>query len=141
MPTVVRRLGRSVVVALALVAIPFASVAAHECVIVNRSATGDAQAAANSKVWVQLTLHDLYSHTAEFGLPALTPAQVEYAAALAESWGVPSSFVWRADKTIAGDAAGFLANGKGTDGRGVDHAFEVYGEQLIGALFAALANA
>lgn len=135
-----RVLARSLVLALAVVAIPFASVSAHECIVSNRSATGDA-GATNSARWVQVTLTDLYSHAHEHGFPALTEAQVAYAVALAESQGVPSSFVWRSDKTIAGDAAGFLRNGREADGRGLDHAFAIYGERLIGALFAALANA
>jgi hypothetical protein len=44
-------------------------------------------------------------------------------------------------KTIAGEAPGFEATGRGTDGKGVDHFFEVYGERILGALFAALENA
>ena len=31
--------------------------------------------------------------------------------------------------------------GHGTDGKGIDHFFEVYGDRIIGALFAALDNA
>lgn len=38
-------------------------------------------------------------------------------------------------------ASGWQKNGHSTDGKGIDHFIDVYGEQLIGALFAALANA
>jgi hypothetical protein len=39
------------------------------------------------------------------------------------------------------NAAGWQKNGHSTDGKGIDHFFDVYGETLIGALFAALQNA
>jgi hypothetical protein len=134
-----RVLARSLVLALALGAIPLASVAAHECIVVNRSDTGNAKAAANSDRWVQLNLTYLYERTASFGFPALTPDQVTYATELAVSQGVPYSFTWRTDKTIP-MGEGF-SHELATDGKGIDHFFEVYGERIIGALFAALANA
>jgi hypothetical protein len=135
-----RVLARSLVLALALGAVPLATVAAHECVIANRSETGNANATHSAR-WITVTLTEIYEHTEEFGLPDLTPDQVTYAVALAQSWGIPDSFTFRSDKTIAGDAAGYLAGDHATDGRGLDHFFTTYGEQLLGALFAALANA
>ena len=91
--------------------------------------------------WFTLTLEQLYSDTEDFGFPDLTAAQVEYAANLSLDSGVPASFTFRADKTLLEDAAGWQKNGHSTDGKGIDHFFDVYGETLIGALFAALANA
>ena len=135
-----RVLIRSVAFAVALAAIPLASVAAHECIVVNRSDTGNEHASGSGR-WFTLTLTQLFSETEDFGLPDLTNAQVEYAANLSLELGVPESFTFRTDKTIAGDAPGFEATDRGTDGKGVDHFFEVYGETLIGALFAALQNA
>ena len=135
-----RVLVRSLVLALALAAIPLASVAAHECIVANRSDTGD-EHATNSSRWIKVTLEDLFSESEEHGLPDLTAAQVDYAVAASLDAGVPASFTFRSDKTIAGDAAGFAKNGHGTDGAGVDHFFESYGDTLIGALFAALQNA
>lgn len=135
-----RVLVRSLALALTLAAIPLASVAAHECIVVNRSDTGD-EHATNSSRWIKVTLEDLFSETENFGLPDLTEAQVDYAVAASLDAGVPASFTFRSDKTIAGEAPGFEATGKDTDGKGVDHFFEVYGETLIGALFAALQNA
>ena len=135
-----RVLVRSLALALALAAIPLASVAAHECIVVNRSDTGNEHASGSGR-WFTLTLDQLFSETEDFGLPDLTAAQVDYAVAASLDAGVPGSFTFRSDKTIAGEAPGFEATGKDTDGKGVDHFFEVYGDTLIGALFAALQNA
>ena len=134
-----RTLVRSVVLALAIGVIPFASVAAHECIVVNRSATGN-QHASGSGQWITVTLAQLYEETEDFGFPDLTPAQVAYAANLAAASGVPGSATFRSDTLLPpSDRWGEL--GHGTDGKGIDHFFEVYGERIIGALFAALQNA
>jgi hypothetical protein len=135
---------RTVVSSLALAAVmglvPLASVAAHDCFVVNRSANGDAHAA-GSQAWTSFTLVDLYEETEQFGFPDLTPAQIDYAVALATSLGVPASVTTRADKTLLESASGWQKGDHATDGKGVDHFFDVYGERLIGALFAALQNA
>jgi hypothetical protein len=135
-----RVLVRSLALAMALAAIPLASVAAHECIVVNRSDTGNEHASGSGR-WFTLTLAQLFSETENFGLPDLTDAQVEYAVDLSLESGVPAAFTFRTDKTIAGEAPGFEATGRGTDGKGIDHFFDVYGETLVGAIFAALANA
>jgi hypothetical protein len=134
------RVLRSIALALAISIIPLASVAAHECFVVNRSDTGNQHATA-SGIWVRLTLHQLYETTEEVGLPDLTPAQVDYATNLALAWGVPDSFTFRSDKTLLENAGGWQKNGHSSDGKGIDHFVDVYGDQLFGALFAALANA
>jgi hypothetical protein len=108
--------------------------------VVNRSDTGNQHATASGR-WVTLTLHDLYETTEEVGLPDLTPAQVDYATALASSWGVPDRFTIRSDKTLLEHASGWQKNGHSSDGKGIDHFVDVYGDQLFGALAAALANA
>ena len=135
---------RTVVSSLALAAViglvPLASVAAHDCFVVNRSANGDAHAA-GSQAWTSFTLTDLYQETEQFGFPDLTPAQVDYAVALATSLGVPASVTTRADKTLLESASGWQKGDHATDGKGVDHFFDVYGDRIIGALFAALQNA
>ena len=131
---------RSAALALAILVVPLASVAAHECIVVNRSDTGNAHAS-GSQVWVTLTLHDLYDRSEEVGLPDLTPAQVEYATALASSLGVPGSFTFRSDKTLLENASGWQKGDHASDGKGIDHFVDVYGDQVIGALFAALQNA
>ena len=135
---------RTVVSSLALAAViglvPLASVAAHDCFVVNRSANGDAHAA-GSQAWTSFTLTDLYQETEQFGFPDLTPAQVDYAVALASSLGVPESVTTRADKTLLESASGWQKGDHATDGKGVDHFFDVYGDRIIGVLFAALQNA
>jgi hypothetical protein len=55
------------------------------------------------------------------------------------SQGVPYTFTWRSDKLIP--AGQGFSHELATNGKGIDHFFEVYGERMIGALFAALANA
>lgn len=135
-----RVLVRSLALALAIGLVPAATVAARECIVVDRSDAGNQHATA-SGVWMTVTLHELYGRTEQFGLPDLAAAQVEYAVALAQSWGVPDGFTFRSDRTLAEDASGWQKNGHATDGKGIDHFFDVYGERLIGALFSALANA
>ena len=114
--------------------------AAHECVVVNRSATGNEHATGSGR-WMTITLTDLYEETEFFGFPDLTPAQVEYAVAAASAAGIPPSFTFRSDKTLLEEASGWAKGDHATDGKGIDHFFDVYGEQLIGILFEALANA
>jgi hypothetical protein len=135
-----RTVVRSLVLALALGTVPLATVAAHECVVVNRSAMGNLHAVV-SGVWMTVTLHDIYEETERFGLPDLTEAQVAYAVDLASASGVPDSFTFRSDKTLLEDASGWQKGDHATDGKGIDHFFDVYGDRIIGALFAALANA
>jgi len=131
---------RSAALALAIAVVPVASVAAHECVVVNRSASGNEHATESGR-WVTVTLAMIYDETEDFGFPDLTPAQVDYAVGLASSWGVPESFTFRSDKTLMESASGWQKGDHATDGKGIDHFFDVYGERIVGALFEALANA
>ena len=94
-----RVLVRSLALALAIGVVPLASVAAHECIVVNRSATGN-QHASGSGQWITVTLTQIYEETENFGFPDLTPAQVAYAANLAASTGVPGSFTFRSDTLL-----------------------------------------
>ena len=135
-----RVLVRSLVVALVIGLVPVATAAAHECIVVNRSDTGN-QHATESGRWITVTLQQLYEETEHFGLPDLTPAQVTYAVDLASSLGVPDSFTFRSDKTLLEEASGWQKNGHSSDGKGIDHFIDAYGGPLFGALDAALANA
>ena len=83
----------------------------------------------------------IYEETEDFGFPDLTPAQVDYASRSPARGACPSSFTFRADKTLLEAASGWQKGDHATDGKGIDHFFDVYGERLIGALFAALQNA
>jgi hypothetical protein len=135
-----RVLVRSLVLALALGAIPLSTVAAHECIVANRSDTGN-EHAGGSKAWVTVSLTDIFESTEQFGLPDLTSAQVAHAVGLAGSTGVPDSFTIRGDKLIGGTGEGWTRHGQATDDKGIDHFFEIYGDRLLGALFAALGEA
>ena len=135
-----RVLVRSLIVALVIGLVPVATAAAHECIVVNRSDTGN-QHATESGRWITVTLQQIYEETEHFGLPDLTPAQVTYAVDLASSWGVPDSFTFRSDKTLLEEASGWQKNGHSSDGKGIDHFIDAYGGPLFGALDAALDNA
>jgi hypothetical protein len=135
-----RVIARSAALALAITIVPLASAAAHDCIVVNRSDTGNEHASGSGR-WVTVTLTQLYGETEDFGFPDLTPAQVDYAVGLAGSLGVPDSFTFRSDKTLLEDASGWAKGDHATDGKGIDHFFDVYGERIIGALFAAVQNA
>lgn len=135
-----RALARSSLFALLLLVLTASSAFAFECIVVNRSASGNLHAT-NSGKWMTVTLEQVYAETENFGLPDLTDAQVAYATALAESWGVPSSFTFRSDKVLLENAPGWQKNGHSTDGKGIDHFVDVYGQAIVGALFEALANA
>jgi len=134
-----RVLVRSIALALAIGVVPLASAAAHECIVVNRSATGNEHASGSGQ-WITVTLAQIYGETENFGFPDLAPAQVAYATNLAASWGVPGSFTFRSD-TLLPPSDAWDALGHATDGKGIDHFFDVYGERIVGALFAALQNA
>ncbi len=105
---------------------------AHECFIAKRSSTGTA-AATNSANWEQLTLADLFSHLPPF-LPTLSPEQVQEAVALAEAQGIPSSMALFGKQTIPVSQDAWSP--KSGDGKGVDHFFSAYGDQLMGIVMA-----
>ena len=116
-------------------AIMASTVSAHECFVVNRSAQGNA-GASHSGEWFTLTLGQLFSETENFGLPDLTGSQVDWAVAR-RSRPAPASFTIRTDKTIGEDAAAFTKNGHASDGKGIDHFIDVYGNTIIGIVFEA----
>jgi hypothetical protein len=98
---------------------------AHECYISDRSARGDLQAGLNSKVWGLITVQDI----AGFAPPGTDQT------CFVDYWlanGGPASFTVRTDKTIGVDSQ----NPNLADGKGLEHAEDVYGE-----LFGAAVNA
>ena len=105
---------------------------AHECFVAKRSAAGTA-GATHSANWQELTLVDLFSHLPPF-LPQLSPAQVEQAVGMAEAQGIPSSVAVFGKQTIPVSQDGWSP--KSSDGKGVDHFFSAYGDQLIGIVMA-----
>ncbi|HSK51287.1 MAG TPA: hypothetical protein VLA44_00920 [Clostridia bacterium] len=135
-----RVLTRSLILGAALASVPVASVAAHECIVANRSEGGNA-GASNSNVWITVSLRDIFETAEDHGFPDLTAAQVTFAIDLASASGVPDAFTFRADTLLGGNGVGWEGRDKATDGKGIDHFFAIYGDRLIGALFAALENA
>jgi hypothetical protein len=129
-----RRLVASLVLGASVLAVAAPVVSAHECYVVNRSAKGEA-GADHSARWDRLPLGAIFGfiHEVVAGDP-LTPTQIEWAVAEGVSQGLPADgWLTRTDRTIS--------NGQRTaDGKGVDHLAEVYGEQIVGIYFEALAH-
>jgi hypothetical protein len=120
----VRRIGIVVAGLAATVALFGSAASAHECFITSRSDTGDA-AATNSSRWIVLTAADIAS---------FTPPGTDQACFI-EYWtsnGGPASLTVRSDKTIGeGSSNPNLANGKG-----LEHAEDVFGELFFAAVTA-----
>jgi hypothetical protein len=113
-------------------------VAAHECIISNRSAQGEA-GSDHSGNWERLSLGDIFGFIhGVVGGPALTPDQIDEAVDLAVAQGLPrDGWMTRGDKTI-GDPA---KNGNLANGKGLDHLSILYGEQIVGIYFTVLGDA
>jgi hypothetical protein len=124
------------VVAVAAIAAPTAALA-HECYNANRSEQGNA-GASNSQRWLTIETAEFFASAHEF-LPVaqLSPAQIAQASAMAEAQGIPSTFtIFIGAKTIGEAAAAYEKNGKSADGKGIDHLFDAYGNQLVAIVFA-----
>jgi hypothetical protein len=121
--------GLAVVVALA------GPAAAHECYVANRSAQGDAAVAAHSAAWSEVSLDTIL--TVFIGVPSSVAACVE---ANAATFGIPTSFVFGdkqavgQENVIAENNPNFAAKGLASDGKGIDHAEDVYGEAIGAAI-------
>lgn len=131
------RFVRSSVLALALLAVTATATFAHECFVANRSSTGTQQAGTNSSTWAYLTLEGLATEAGPIFLGyELTPEQIDVFVEVAVEAGVPAEVAINQRKML-GHSSGFLKNGKGTDGHGVEHFFTKYESALMGALEAA----
>lgn len=108
---------------------------AHECYNASRSAQGDAAAGAHSAAWEVVTLNTIV--TVFLGQTQEVAACVE---PLAMAAGVPDSFVFGnkqaagQDFVIAEKNPNMIDKGLASDGRGIDHAAEVYGETVVGLI-------
>ena len=122
--------------ALVVLAMMASSVSAHECFVVNRSAQGNAGASRLERV-----VH-AHARPAVFGNGRVRAARSDRRPGGLGRRTCPrgrraSSFTIRTDKTIGEDAAGITKNGRGSDGKGIDHFMDVYGETIIGIVFEA----
>jgi hypothetical protein len=107
---------------------------AHECFVASRSAQGNAMAGTHSAAWETVSLDTIL--TQFIGLPQDLADCVE---AKAPDAGLPSSFVFGGKQAagqggvIAENNPNMDAKGLASDGKGIDHAEDVYTE-LIGQL-------
>lgn len=104
---------------------------AHECYVANRSAQGNASAGANSQAWDAVSLDTVL--TQFIGLPQPLADCVE---ANAGTYGIPTSFVFGGKQAvgqggvIAENNPNMQAKGLSSNGRGIDHAEDVYGPAI-----------
>ena len=122
------RLGAAIAMTAAIGLATATTAAAHECFNASRSDQGNAMAGSNSQAWFTLVVADAIAGDVEDGF--LTPEQGEcITAAYAES-GAPSSFTIKVRAGKDGVVGGYTNN---DDGKGIDHVFAAYGEQIGGA--------
>lgn len=145
----IKRIARASVLATALVAVTAGAALGHECYVVNRSSQGNMAAGTNSNAWLYVDLPGLAMFLSDpsdpQALPALTESQLGYFVTRAQQLGVPSDIAiflggrpQSGGFTIAGDAAGFMKNGKGSDGSGMEHFFAAHIDSVITAYMEAL---
>jgi hypothetical protein len=121
--------GATVGLTAALVLGSGAAAFAHECYNPSRSDQGDAAAGSNSQAWYTLVLVDL-----EAGL--ITQEQADCVVATYAETGAPWTFTVMVKGAVGQDGViaehnpnGYLA----TDGKGIDHAFDAYGDEIFGS--------
>lgn len=105
---------------------------AHECFVANRSDQGNA-GASHSANWYTLQMSDLFSEAhLFFGGEPLTADQLAWALEETEKQGLPLSVTMFERFTIPRSQAEFekLAHKSG-DGKGIDHFFSSYGDDLF----------
>lgn len=101
---------------------------AHECFIPERSAQGNASST-HSQNWVTLHVAELYGFAHELvGGAALTPAQIEEAVAMTAAEGIPTSLSTFTRDTLP---KGKAPESHSSDGKGIDHYFHAYEDDLI----------
>ncbi|WP_137123104.1 hypothetical protein [Segeticoccus rhizosphaerae] len=125
------RLGAAAASSLALMVAAAGVASAHECFNASRSDQGNASAGAHSAAWETVSLDTVL--TQFIGLPSDLAACVE---AKAPAAGVPSSFTFGMKQAvgqggvIAERNPNMEAKGLGSDGKGIDHAEDAYGEAI-----------
>jgi hypothetical protein len=117
------------------------SAMAHECYVAKRSDAGNA-GASHSANWYTLQLGDLFADAHNFlGGDALTADQLQVALDMAAEQGLPSSFTLFEKFTLPRSIAQLdTVSSKSADGKGIDHFFVKYGDQLVGIFSAAQAS-
>jgi len=118
-----------------IVALTAGPAAAHECFVASRSAQGNAAVAAHSHAWLGVSLDRVL--TEFIGVPQDV---ADCVITNASTYGIPASFVLGGkqavgqDGVIAGHNPNMEAKGLATDGKGIDHAEDLYGPALFAAI-------
>jgi hypothetical protein len=118
-----------------IVALTAGQAAAHECFVANRSAQGNAAVAAHSGAWERVSLNRVL--TEFIGVPQ---GVADCVVTNASTFGIPTSFVFGGkqavgqDGVIGGHNPNMEAKALGTDGKGIDHAEDLYGPAVFAAI-------
>jgi len=107
---------------------------AHECFVANRSDRGNAAVAAHSAAWEEVSLEFIV--TVFLGQ---TQEVADCVVAAAPDAGIPTSFVFGGKQAVGTEGVIMENNpvdGRTSDGRGIDHAEDVYGAAVVGLIFA-----
>jgi hypothetical protein len=131
---VVTNAGAGVALAAALVLGSGAGAYAHECFNPSRSDQGNAKAGANSQAWFTLVVASAIQGDVLSG--AITQQQADCILAEYEATGAPSSFTLLVKGAVGqGGTIGAHNPNAGlmADGKGIDHLFAAYGEQIGGS--------
>jgi hypothetical protein len=124
--------GGTVVAVLALTA---GTASAHECFVANRSAKGNAAVAAHSAAWSEVSLNTIV--TQFIGQPQ---SVADCVVANADQFGIPTSFVFGDKQAVGQDGViaernpNMSAKGLSSNGQGIDHAEEAYGDAIGAAI-------
>lgn len=129
-----KNVGAGVALAAALALGTGAAAYAHECYNPSRSDQGDAKAGANSQAWFTLVVSDAIQGDANNGL--ISQEQADCIKDAYSATGAPASFTLMVKGAVGQDGVIAAHNpnlGLATDGKGIDHAFAAYGEQIFGS--------
>ena len=129
-----RRLAGSLVVTTALLIASAGAASAHECYVANRSESGNAAVGAHSAAWQEVSLEFIV--TVFLGQ---TQEVADCVVAAAPDAGIPTTFVFGGRQAVGTEGVIMESNpvdGLTSDGRGIDHAEDVYGEAVVGLIFA-----
>ena len=102
---------------------------AHECFNASRSAKGNESSGTHANTWEAVTLFDFFVFEA-----GLSEDDAEAALALLPEDVPTETTIFFGPITIGEGSHAFEEGGQATDGKGIDHFFDAYGEDILGAL-------
>jgi hypothetical protein len=107
---------------------------AHECFVASRSDQGNAAVGEHSAAWQVVSLEFIVT---EF--LGQTQEVADCVVAAAPDAGIPTSFVFGGKQAVGSEGVIMENNPNGdltSDGRGIDHAEDAYGDAVVGLVFA-----